>query len=159
MEEPLPLHDLYHAGGILSSDPSKSFPNPKRSWSRHRDVFSSGVRCMIVGLAGNEIHQRRYSFRTERSQLEAYIEESNRDFYLNHGENGGDPETSNQASSDEPRPYANRPVTAGLAARRAGCLSGGFTCPGAAEDFLLQRKPSGGVLTPSTAFKRLASDP
>ncbi len=162
-EEPLPLHDLCTMlEASLSSRSIKSLPQLSKAVmvAPPQMFFSSGVRCMIVmGLQENEISSSAGILsEQERSQLEAYIEESNRDFYLNHGENGGDPETGNQAASDEPRPYSKIGQSLlDLAARQKQDVYQAVSL--AREQLMIScssAKPSGGVLTPSTAFKRLA---
>lgn len=162
-DEPLPLRDLCAlleasmAGRMIKSLPQLSkavMVAPPQMF------FSSGVRCMIVmGLQENEISSGAGILsEQERSQLEAYIEESNRDFYLNQGEVGRDSAEGKQTSQDGPRPYSKIGQSLlDLAARQKQDVYQAVSL--AREQLMIScssARPSGGVLTPSTAFKRLA---
>ena len=159
-EEPLPLHDLCTMlEASFSSGSVKSLPQLSRAVmvAPPQMFFSSGIRCMIVmGLQENEITSGAGILsEQERSQLEAYIEESNRDFYLNHSEAE---EGDGKPSSSAPRPYSKIGQSLlDLAARQKQDVYQAVSL--AREQLMIScsgAKPSGGVLTPSTAFKRLA---
>lgn len=162
-DEPLPLHDLCAMlEASMASRMIKSLPQLSKAVmvAPPQMFFSSGVRCMIVmGLQENEISSGAGILsEQERSQLEAYIEESNRDFYMNHGEDECDPEDGGQSEPDGPRPYSKIGQSLlDLAARQKQDVYQAVSL--AREQLMIScssARPSGGVLTPSTAFKRLA---
>ena len=162
-DEPLPLHDLSAMlETSMSSRMIKSLPQLSKAVmvAPPQMFFSSGVRCMIVmGLQENEISSGAGILsEQERSQLETYIEESNRDYYLNQGENGGNHEAGNQETPDGPRPFSKIGQSLlDLAARQKQDVYQAVSL--AREQLMIScssARPSGGVLTPSTAFKRLA---
>ena len=162
-DEPLPLHDLCAMlEASMASRMIKSLPLLSKAVmvAPPQMFFSSGVRCMIVmGLQENEISSGAGILsEQDRSQREAYIEESNRDFYLNHREAERDPEEGGQSEPDGPRPYSKIGQTLlDLAARQKQDVYQAVSL--AREQLMIScssARPSGGVLTPSTAFKRLA---
>ena len=164
-DEPLPLRDLCAmleasmAGRMIKSLPQLSkavMVAPPQMF------FSSGIRCMIVmGLQENEITSSAGILsEQERSQLEAYIEESNKEYYSSHGDDVREPRVEGEEMpphSDE-RPYNKIGQSLlDLAARQKQDVYQAVSL--AREQLMIScsgAKPSGGVLTPSTAFKRLA---
>ena len=154
-DEPLPLRDLAAMlEASMASRTIKSLPQLSRAVmvAPPQMFFSSGVRCMIVmGLQENEISSGAGVFSDrEREQLEDYISVSNAAWYrANPGP---------ALTGAERRPYGRIGQSlAELAARQkqdvyqAVSLARerlALSCSGA--------KPSGGVLTPSSAFKKLA---
>ncbi len=157
-EEPLPLHDLCTMlEASLSSRSIKSLPQLSRAVmvAPPQMFFSSGVRCMIVmGFQETELSTNSAILsEQERKQLESYIEVSNQEYYTSMAGNGeGDAE-------QEIRPY-NRigQSLLDLAARQKQDI---YQAVSLAREHLMiscsSAKPSGGILTRSTAFKRLAS--
>ena len=164
-DEPLPLHDLCTMlEASLASRSIKSLPQLSKAVmvAPPQMFFSSGIRCMIVmGLQENEIsYGAGILSEQERSELEAYIEESNRNFYLNHA--GADLK-SEIGHNEKLSPFASRPYSKigqsllDLAARQKQDVYQAVSL--AREQLMIScsgAKPSGGILTPSTAFKRLA---
>ena len=155
-DEPLPLHDLCAMlEASLASGRIKSLPQRSGAVmaAAPQMFFSSGVDCMIVmGLQENEIAAGPSILsEQERSRLEAFIEAENREYYRQQGPEG-------QEGAGEARPYSRigQSLTDLVArqkqdiyqavslARRELMIS----CSGA--------RPSGGVMTPSAAFRRLS---
>ena len=160
-DEPLPLHDLCAMlEASMAGRMIKSLPQLSRAVmvAPPQMFFSSGVRCMIVmGLQENEISSGGGILsEQERSQLEAYIEASNRDFYLKRGDEEDDPGEGGQPAG--PRPYSKIGQSLlDLAARQKQDVYQAVSL--AREQLMIScsgARPSGGVLTPSAAFRRLA---
>ena len=151
--EALPLHDLCAMlESSLSSRMIKSLPQLSRAVmvAPPQMFFSSGVRRMIVmGLQENEVSSGGGVLsEQERSRLEQYIEEANREFYRRQ-EAGGTGTVRpfskiGQSLQDLAARHKQDVYQAVSLARERLTVS----CSGA--------KPSGGTLTPSTAFRRLA---
>ena len=179
-DEPLPLRDLCAmleaslAAGKIKSLPQRSgavMVAPPQMF------FSSGVRRMIVmGLQENEIPSGAGILSDqERSRLEEFIEQSNREYYRQRAAGGrqaaADAETGDGAGSGngnagkaavftpgDERPYSRIGQSLpDLAARQKQDVYQAVSL--AREELVLScasARPSGGVMTPSTAFRRLA---
>lgn len=166
-DEPLPLRDLCTMlEASMASRMIKSLPQLSKAVmvAPPQMFFSSGVRCMIVmGLQESELSTGGGILSDhERSQLELFIENANRKYYKK--QNGGSMEGPDE--SDEPSEAENsdiRPFSKigqsllDLAARQKQDVYQAVSL--AREQLMIScssAKPSGGVLTPSTAFKRLS---
>ena len=154
-DEPLPLHDLCAMlEASMASRMIKSLPQLSKAVmvAPPQMFFSAGVRCMIVmGLQENEIPSGAGILsEQERGQLEAFIESSNRQADLTREGPAEGP--------DAPRPYSKIGQSLlDLAARQKQDVYQAVSL--AQEQLMIScsgAKPSGGVLTPSTAFRRLA---
>ena len=170
-DEPLPLHDLCAMlESSLASRKIKSLPQLSGAVmvAPPRMFFSSGIRCMIVmGLQENEIAASAGILSEhERSQLEEFIEEANQKFYREmYSDHPYDPEDKEETEeqtavdlADMERPYSRIGQSLmDLAARQKQDV---YQVVSLARQELMiscsSAKPSGGVMTPSTAFKRLA---
>ena len=155
-DEPVPLQDLCAMlEASVSSRTIKSLPQRSRAVTvaPPQVFFSSGIRCMLVmGLQENEISPGAGILsEAERSQLETYIETSNHAFYLEAGSDG-------HSSGESARPYPRIGQSLlDLAARQKQDVYQAVSL--AREQLVLScsgAKPSGGVLTPSAAFRRLS---
>ena len=169
-DEPLPLHDLCAMlESSLASRKIKSLPQLSGAVmvAPPQMFFSSGIRCMIVmGLQENEISASASILSEhERSQLEAFIEEANRKFYkkMYSGDDfdPADEEGEEQTATELPdmeRPYSKIGQSLmDLAARQKQDVYQAVSL--AREELVIScssAKPSGGVMTPSTAFRRLS---
>ena len=171
-DEPLPLHDLCTMlESSLASRKIKSLPQLSGAVmvAPPQMFFSSGVRCMIVmGLQENEISASASILSEhERNQLEAFIEEKNQEFYKElreaskHDpkiEETGHEKTVNDAGKIE-RPYSKIGQSMmDLAARQKQDVYQAVSL--ARQELMIScssSRPSGGVMTPSTAFKRLST--
>ena len=169
-DEPLPLHDLCAMlESSLASRKIKSLPQLSGAVmvAPPQMFFSSGIRCMIVmGLQENEISTGASILSEhERSQLEAFIEEANRKFYkeMYSGDDfdPADEEGEEQTATELPdmeRPYSKIGQSLmDLAARQKQDVYQAVSL--AREELVIScssAKPSGGVMTPSTAFRRLS---
>jgi len=155
-DEPIPLKDLCAMlEASMSSRMIKSLPQLSKAVmvAPPQMFFSSGIRCMIVmGLQENEISSSAAILsEQERNQLEQYIIEANEAYYL---------EQKNQFGSADMtgRPYSKIGQSLmDLAARQKQDV---YQAVSLAREHLVlscsSARPSGGVMTPSTAFKRLA---
>ncbi len=169
-DEPLPLHDLCAMlESSLASRKIKSLPQLSGAVmvAPPQMFFSSGIRCMIVmGLQENEIAASAGILSEhERSQLEEFIEEANQKFYREmYSDRPYDPEDEeeNEGQAADPaemeRPYSRIGQSLmDLAARQKQDV---YQVVSLARQELMiscsSAKPSGGIMTPSTAFKRLA---
>ena len=169
-DEPLPLHDLCAMlESSLASRKIKSLPQLSGAVmvAPPQMFFSSGIRCMIVmGLQENEIAASAGILSEhERSQLEEFIEEANQKFYREmYSDHPYDPEdeeeNEGQAAdlAERERPYSRIGQSLmDLAARQKQDV---YQVVSLARQELMiscsSAKPSGGIMTPSTAFKRLA---
>ena len=170
-DEPLPLHDLCAMlESSLASRKIKSLPQLSGAVmvAPPQMFFSSGVRCMIVmGLQENEISASASILSEhERSQLEEFIEEANQKFYKemysgDHADPEDEEEREEQATADPvdmERPYSKIGQSLmDLAARQKQDVYQAVSL--ARQELMIScssAKPSGGVMTPSTAFKRLS---
>ena len=170
-DEPLPLHDLCAMlESSLASRKIKSLPQLSGAVmvAPPQMFFSSGVRCMIVtGLQENEISTGASILSEhERSQLEKFIEASNQAFYrqLFSGDpHGAENEAEGEEKPAQAPPETDRPYSKigqslmDLAARQKQDVYQAISL--AREELMIScsgAKPSGGVMTPSTAFKRLS---
>ena len=168
-DEPLPLRDLCAMlEASLASGRIKSLPQLSGAVmvAPPQMFFSSGVRCMIVmGLQENEAAAGAGILsEQERTRLEAFIEEANHEYYrrLRAGEGQAPADEAGAADTEAPegadRPYSRIGQSlADLAARRKQDVYQAVSL--AREELMLScsgAKPSGGILTPSTAFRRLA---
>ena len=176
-DEPLPLHDLCAMlESSLASRKIKSLPQLSGAVmvAPPQMFFSSGVRCMIVmGLQENEIAASASILSEhERSQLEEFIEEANQKFYKElYSDDQHEPEIeeddeegeeSEEAATEDPlnmeRPYSKIGQSLmDLAARQKQDVYQAVSL--ARQELMIScssAKPSGGVMTPSTAFKRLS---
>lgn len=155
-DEPIPLKDLcVMLEASMSSRMIKSLPQLSKAVmvAPPQMFFSSGIRCMIVmGLQENEISSSAAILsEQERNQLEQYIVEANEAFYKEQKEQYGSADMTG-------RPYSKIGQSLmDLAARQKQDV---YQAVSLARDQLVlscsSAKPSGGVMTPSTAFKRLA---
>ena len=166
-DEPLPLHDLCTMlEASMASRMIKSLPQLSRAVmvAPPQMFFSSGVRCMIVmGLQESELSTGGGILSEhERSQLEQFIEDANREFYKQQSTGGmeGPDESAepSEAESSDIRPFSKIGQSLlDLAARQKQDVYQAVSL--AREQLMIScssAKPSGGVLTPSTAFKRLS---
>ena len=166
-DEPLPLHDLCTMlEASMASRMIKSLPQLSRAVmvAPPQMFFSSGVRCMIVmGLQESELSTGAGILSDhERSQLEQFIEDANREFYKQQSAGGMEgPDKSApffDAEGNEFRPFSKIGQSLlDLAARQKQDVYQAVSL--AREQLMIScssAKPSGGVLTPSTAFKRLS---
>lgn len=151
-DEPLPLRDLcVMLESSLASRKIKSLPQLSGAVmvAPPQMFFSSGVRCMIVmGLQENEISAAGGILSEhERSGLEEFIEESNQAFYRDR-----------EAAGGAERPYSRIGQSLmDLAARQKQDVYQAVSL--ARQELMIScsgARPSGGVMTPSTAFKRLS---
>ncbi len=151
-EEPVSLQDLCAMlEASLAARNIKSLPQLSRAVmvAPPQMFFSSGIRCMIVmGIQESEISPAGSVLsEQERSQLEAFIEKRNR-------EQAGRPEGGNGMAE---RPYSRIGQSLlDLAARRKQDIYQAVSL--AREELVLScaaATPSGGIMNPSTAFKRL----
>ena len=116
--------------------------------------FSSGIQCMIVmGMQENEISSAASVLSEhERNQLEQYIKEANDEYYQQQKEETG------SVVSFEKRPYTKIGQSLmDLAARQKQDVYQAVSL--ARRELMIScssAKPNGGILTPSTAFNRLA---
>jgi ATP-dependent helicase/nuclease subunit B len=126
--------------------------------------FSSGVRCMIVmGLQESELSTSGGILsEQERSQLEQFIEDANREYYKQQNTGGmvamDEAEELSESESSEVRPFSKIGQSLlDLAARQKQDI---YQAVSLAREHLMiscsSAKPSGGILTPATAFKRLS---
>ena len=165
-DEPIPLHDLcIMLEASMAGRMIKSLPQLSKAVmvAPPQMFFSSGVRCMIVmGLQENELSSGSAVLSEgERKQLENYIEVSNREYYRSRAK-GEDPVDSEkqegQSTETETRPYSKIGQSLlDLAAREKQDVYQAVSL--AREQLMIScssAKPSGAILTPSTAFKRLA---
>ena len=169
-EEPLPLHDLCTMlESSLAARKIKSLPQLSGAVmvAPPQMFFSSGVRCMIVmGLQENEVAAGAGILsERERSKLEAFIEDENRRFYqVIYSDDHAEPESENtgKTSPKEPvdpeRPYSKIGQSLmDLAARQKQDVYQAVSL--ARQELMIScssARPSGGVMTPSTAFRRLS---
>ena len=169
-DEPLPLHDLCAMlESSLASRKIKSLPQLSGAVmvAPPQMFFSSGVRCMIVmGLQENEISASASILSEhERSQLEEFIEQANQEFYkemYSGDRHEPDEDESTEKAAEEPidmeRPYSKIGQSLmDLAARQKQDVYQAVSL--ARQELMIScssAKPSGGVMTPSTAFKRLS---
>lgn len=169
-DEPLPLHDLCAMlEASLASRKIKSLPQLSGAVmvAPPQMFFSSGIRCMIVmGLQENEISASASILSEhERSQLEEFIEEANQKYYQElysgdkHEPNDEEPEgKAAEEPADMERPYSKIGQSLmDLAARQKQDVYQAVSL--ARQELMIScssAKPSGGVMTPSTAFKRLS---
>ena len=169
-DEPLPLHDLCAMlEASLASRKIKSLPQLSGAVmvAPPQMFFSSGIRCMIVmGLQENEISASASILSEhERSQLEEFIEEANQKYYqeLYSGDkHEPNDEEQEEKAAEEPadmeRPYSKIGQSLmDLAARQKQDVYQAVSL--ARQELMIScssPKPSGGVMTPSTAFKRLS---
>jgi len=169
-EEPLPLQDLCTMlEASLASRKIKSLPQLSGAVmvAPPQMFFSSGVRCMIVmGLQENEVAAGAGILsESERSKLEAFIEKENKIFYQSiysgdrdvpEREDAG--ETAPKQPADLERPYSRIGQSLmDLAARQKQDVYQAVSL--AREELMIScssARPSGGVMTPSTAFRRLS---
>ena len=168
-DEPLPLHDLCSMlESSLASRKIKSLPQLSGAVmvAPPQMFFSSGVRCMIVmGLQENEVAASASILsERERSKLEEFIEEENHKYYkeMYSGEKV-DPEEDNKGKAPKEPVEMERPYSKigqslmDLAARQKQDVYQAVSL--ARQELMIScssAKPSGGVMTPSTAFKRLS---
>ena len=149
-DEPLPLHDLCTMlEASLASRSIKSLPQLSKAVTvaPPQMFFASGLRCMIVmGLQEKEIPSGAGILsEPERDELESFIADVKK-------ERSGDPEFTGpflyskigQSQQDLAARQKQDVYQAVSLAREQLMIS----CSGA--------RPSGGILTPSTAFRRLA---
>ena len=169
-DEPLPLHDLCTMlESSLASRKIKSLPQLSGAVmvAPPQMFFSSGVRCMIVmGLQENEVAASASILsERERSKLEEFIEDENKKFYKDmYSGDHADPESedSGEKVQKEPvdleRPYSKIGQSLmDLAARQKQDVYQAVSL--ARQELMIScssARPSGGVMTPSTAFKRLS---
>ena len=175
-DEPLPMHDLCTMlEASLSSKSIKSLPQLSHAVmvAPPQMFFSSGVQCMIVmGLQENELSTGNGVLSdNERGQLERYIEEQNEEYYRSQHEGPTDVnivedpttgeltmETDAAGNAQNPnRPYSKIGQSLlDLAARQKQDVYQAVSL--ARKELMIScsgAKPSGGILTQSTAFKRL----
>ena len=169
-DEPLPLPDLCAMlEASLSSRQIKSLPQLSGAVmvAPPQMFFSSGVPYMIVmGLQENELSPGAGILSEhERSQLEAFIEQANREADLLEASAPrpvGAPEDASAVAPAETlkpeRPFSKIGQSLmDLAARRKQDVYQAVSL--ARRELMISAsgaKPSGGVLTPSAAFRRLA---
>ncbi len=172
-DEPLPLHDLCTMlESSLASRKIKSLPQLSGAVmvAPPQMFFSSGIRCMIVmGLQENEISSSAGILSEhERSQLEEFIEEANQKFYRelyadgHFGSEDEEGKESEEQKTEDPvnmeRPYSKIGQSLmDLAARQKQDVYQAVSL--ARQELMIScssAKPSGGVMTPSSAFKRLS---
>ena len=167
-DEPLPLHDLCAMlEASLASRKIKSLPQLSGAVmvAPPQMFFSSGVRCMIVmGLQENEIASGASILsEQERSRLEAFIEEKNREYYqCLHADDAHEPEgEANKPETEDAgtvRPFSKIGQSLmDLAARQKQDIYQAVSL--AREELVIScsgARPSGGVMTPSSAFNRLS---
>ncbi len=155
-DEPIPLKDLCAMlEASMSSRMIKSLPQLSKAVmvAPPQMFFSSGIRCMIVmGLQENEISSSAAILsEQERNQLEQYIIEANEAYYQEQKQQNGSADMTG-------RPYSKIGQSLmDLAARQKQDV---YQAVSMARDQLVlscsSARPNGGVMTPSTAFKRLA---
>jgi len=169
-DEPLPLHDLCTMlESSLASRKIKSLPQLSGAVmvAPPQMFFSSGVRCMIVmGLQENEVAASASILsERERSKLEEFIEDENKKFYKDmYSGDHADPESEDSVEKvqkepvDLERPYSKIGQSLmDLAARQKQDVYQAVSL--ARQELMIScssARPSGGVMTPSTAFKRLS---
>ena len=163
-EEPLPLHDLCTMlEASMASRMIKSLPQLSKAVmvAPPQMFFSSGVRCMIVmGLQESELATSAGILsENERIQLEWYIDETNRLYYQSQNAEGPEKAPDASIQPDNPlRPYSKIGQSLlDLAARQKQDVYQAVSL--AREQLMIScagAKTSGGVLTPSMAFKRLS---
>ncbi len=165
-EEPLPLRDFCAMlEASLSSRMIKSLPQLSRAVmvAPPQMFFSSGISCMIVmGLQENEISSSAGVLSDlERGRLEQYIEAVNAEYYRNkaiRNRTEEEGEEGCESASEPPRPFSKIGQSLlDLAARQKQDVYQAVSL--ARKQLMLScslARPSGGVLTPSTAFKRLS---
>ncbi len=173
-DEPLPLHDLYAMlESSLASGKIKSLPQLSGAVmvAPPQMFFSSGVRCMIVmGLQENEISPGAGILsEQERSQLEKFIEDENKEYYKKrYSPEKHEPNMAEGAEEGEGKPLTEpenleRPYSKigqslmDLAARQKQDVYQAVSL--ARQELMIScssAKPSGGVMTPSIAFRRLS---
>ena len=155
-DEPLPRHDLCAMlEASLASRRIKSLPQLSGAVmvAPPQMFFSSGVRCMIVmGLQENEISAGAGILsEQERGLLEEFIGRKNREYYQWYS---GDPDEL----EGEIRPYSKIGQSLmDLAARRKQDVYQAVSL--ARQELMIScsgAKPSGGVMTPSSAFDRMS---
>ena len=172
-DEPLPLHDLCAMlESSLASRKIKSLPQLSGAVmvAPPQMFFSSGIRCMIVmGLQENEISASASILsEDERSQLEEFIEQENQAFYKQmYSDEGFIPEEDEEGQEEKvpdatlemERPYSKIGQSLmDLAARQKQDVYQAVSL--ARQELMIScssARPSGGVMTPSTAFKRLST--
>ena len=172
-DEPLPLHDLCAMlESSLASRKIKSLPQLSGAVmvAPPQMFFSSGIRCMIVmGLQENEISASASILSEhERSQLEEFIEQENQAFYKQmYSDEGFIPEEDEEGQEEKvpdatlemERPYSKIGQSLmDLAARQKQDVYQAVSL--ARQELMIScssARPSGGVMTPSTAFKRLST--
>ena len=167
-DEPLPLHDLCAMlEASLASRKIKSLPQLSGAVmvAPPQMFFSSGVRCMIVmGLQENEISAGASILsEQERSRLEAFIEEKNREYYqglYTDEANGPEGETDEPEteSAGAVRPFSKIGQSLmDLVARQKQDIYQAVSL--AREELVIScsgARPSGGIMMPSSAFNRLS---
>ncbi len=156
-DEHLPLRDLCAMlEASMSSRMIKSLPQLSKAVmvAPPQMFFSSGIQCMIVmGMQENEISSAASVLSEhERNQLEQYIKEANDEYYQQQKEETG------SVVSFENRPYTKIGQSLmDLAARQKQDVYQAVSL--ARRELMIScssAKPNGGILTPSTAFNRLA---
>lgn len=167
-DEPIPLHDLCAMlEASLASGKIKSLPQLSGAVmvAPPQMFFSSGIDCMIVmGLQENEITTGASILSEhERSRLEAFIEEANRQYYKAlKTEDYDEPERGEgekkKAEKTAERPYSKIGQSLlDLAARQKQDVYQAVSL--ARKELMIScssARPSGGVMVPSAAFRRLA---
>ena len=155
-DEPIPLKDLCAMlEASMSSRMIKSLPQLSNAVmvAPPQVFFSSGIRCMLVmGLQENEISSGAAILsEQERNQLEQYIISANETYYQEQKRQYG-------AADMTGRPYTRIGQSLmDLAARQKQDVYQAVSL--AREQLVLScsgARPSGGVMTPSAAFRRLA---
>ena len=155
-DEPIPLKDLCAMlEASMSSRMIKSLPQLSNAVmvAPPQMFFSSGIRCMIVmGLQENEISSGAAILsEQERNQLEQFIVSANEAYYQEQKQQYGEADMTG-------RPYSRIGQSLmDLAARQKQDVYQAVSL--AREQLVLScssAKPSGGVMTPSSAFRRLA---
>ena len=155
-DEPIPLKDLCAMlEASMSSRMIKSLPQLSNAVmvAPPQMFFSSGIRCMLVmGLQENEISSGAAILsEQERNQLEQFIISANEAYYQEQKQQYG-------AADMTGRPYSRIGQSLmDLAARQKQDVYQAVSL--AREQLVLScsgARPSGGVMTPSSAFRRLA---
>ena len=155
-DEAIPLKDLCAMlEASLSSRMIKSLPQQSKAVmvAPPQMFFSSGIRRMIVmGLQENEISASAAILsEQERNQLEQYIAAANEAYYLEQKEQTGSADLTGRPYSRIGQPLMD------LAARQKQDVYQAVSL--AREELVLScssARPNGGVMTPSTAFRRMA---
>lgn len=159
-EEALPLHDLCSMlEASLTARQIKSLPQISNAVTvaPPQMFFSSGVKCMLVmGLQENELSSGGGVFsENERAGLEKYIKEENRKYYK--WKVYGLPEDAAVPEGAESRPFAK--IGQSMAEMAARQKQDVYQAVSLAREQLMVScsgaRPSGGILTPSSAFSNL----